>query len=66
MFLLIVWMITFYELRFARFACTGARESLVENIASIRAKTGKNALCFVRIFRTEKALFGVGKAGISG
>jgi len=59
-------MTTFYELRFARFACTGAREGLVENIASIRAKTGKNALFFVRIFRNRKALFGAGKAGISG
>ncbi len=59
-------MTTFYKLRFARFAYTGAREGLVENIASIRAKTGKNILFFVRIFRTEKALFGVGKAGIPG
>ena len=47
-------MTTFYELRFARFVYTGARESLVENIASIRAKTGKNALLFVRIFRIRK------------
>gem|GEM_PF-6368251 len=59
-------MTTFYEHRFARFACTGARESLVENIASICTKTGKNVLFFVRIFRIRKALFGVGKAGIPG